>query len=436
MAQAAAGAEALGFGREGESNNGGGLTCTPQVPDSLQPAVGMEFDDVLSAEKFYKDYAHEAGFSVRIGQHTMVDGVVMWKRFYCSREGFRDESKKKVEAPSKMVCKQQKKRKYVQKFTRVGCEAMMAIKRTTENKFRIEIFQLVHNYHGTLRTMIKTRDAQMFVDNLAKKNSINSGFYFDYVVDEEVEEQREKELMEDNASLHSEPVLQTGWPIEKHGSQVLTYTIFLEFQKEVLAARDHCIVDSMKEEGNLKIWTITDHSPKLNELPSHYVLKRWTKYCKREVVYDADGNLLEEKKRTTMDTEVKKVASDMRKEMEDIFQRAGSSVDTMHIVKTKFQKFVDEVKQELPANQQSRVEEIEGFIGCSVPSQISILPPNELHSKGRVKRIRGPYDKGGSDKKKEEAKKKKNERIPRLCGSCKELVLHDKRSEYIEPITE
>lgn len=120
-----------------------GFTCTPQVPDALQPAVGMEFDDVQSAENFYKDYAHEAGFSVRIGQHTVANDVVIWKRFYCSREGFRGEGKKKVVAPSKKVCKK-KKRKYVQKSTRCGCEAMLAIKRTTENKYRIEIFQPAH----------------------------------------------------------------------------------------------------------------------------------------------------------------------------------------------------------------------------------------------------------------------------------------------------
>ena len=43
----------------------------------------------------------------------------------------------------------------------------------------------LQNYHSSLRNLIKTRDAQMFVDTLAKKNSINSEFYFDYVVDEE-----------------------------------------------------------------------------------------------------------------------------------------------------------------------------------------------------------------------------------------------------------
>ncbi|GJN18619.1 hypothetical protein PR202_gb05795 [Eleusine coracana subsp. coracana] len=167
-------------------------------------------------------------------------------------------------------------------------------------------------------------------------------------------------------------------------------------------------------------------STKLNELPSHYVLKRWTKYCKKKIVYDANGNLLEEKRTNSMDMEVNRMASETRKDKEHLFNDLNS-LDIMHIVKSKFQKFVNEIKEELLANQQSRVEEIEGFIGCSILWEINILPPNELHSKGRVKRIKGHSDKGGSDKK-EETKKKKNERVPRLCGSCKELVLHDKHN--------
>ncbi|GJM98068.1 hypothetical protein PR202_ga15043 [Eleusine coracana subsp. coracana] len=92
-------------------------------------------------------------------------------------------------------------------------------------------------------------------------------------------------------------------------------------------------------------------SIKLNELPSHYVLKRWTKYCNKEIVYDVDGIFLEEKRTNSMDMEVNRMALDMRKDMEDLFQRAGNSVDTMNIVKSKFQKFVDEIKESfLPIN--------------------------------------------------------------------------------------
>jgi hypothetical protein len=45
----------------------------------------MSFDDVKSVEKFYKTYAHDIGFSVRIGQQKLDDnGVVEWKRYLVS----------------------------------------------------------------------------------------------------------------------------------------------------------------------------------------------------------------------------------------------------------------------------------------------------------------------------------------------------------------
>jgi hypothetical protein len=43
---------------------------------------GMSFDDVESAEKFYKEYANETGFSVCIGKRFDSNGVLKWKRFF------------------------------------------------------------------------------------------------------------------------------------------------------------------------------------------------------------------------------------------------------------------------------------------------------------------------------------------------------------------
>jgi hypothetical protein len=37
-----------------------------------------------------KEYAHEGGFSVRIGSHNVLFGEIMNKRFLCSRNGFKE----------------------------------------------------------------------------------------------------------------------------------------------------------------------------------------------------------------------------------------------------------------------------------------------------------------------------------------------------------
>ena len=40
----------------------------------------------------------------------------------------------------------------------------------------------LQNYHSALRVLIKSSDAQMFVDQLSRKSLANPCFYFDYVV--------------------------------------------------------------------------------------------------------------------------------------------------------------------------------------------------------------------------------------------------------------
>jgi hypothetical protein len=42
----------------------------------------------------------------------------------------------------------------------------------------------LQNYHGKLRCLIKSPDAQMFVGQLSRKALANLAFYFDYVINE------------------------------------------------------------------------------------------------------------------------------------------------------------------------------------------------------------------------------------------------------------
>jgi hypothetical protein len=52
---------------------------TPDVDPSLKPVVGMAFDNIIDVEKFYKDYAHDGGFSVRVGQHKKANEIIKCK---------------------------------------------------------------------------------------------------------------------------------------------------------------------------------------------------------------------------------------------------------------------------------------------------------------------------------------------------------------------
>ena len=54
--------------------------------------VGMMFDTLTDVVEFYKSYAHEASFSVRVGQHKKGNEEILFKRYYCSREGYKNEN--------------------------------------------------------------------------------------------------------------------------------------------------------------------------------------------------------------------------------------------------------------------------------------------------------------------------------------------------------
>lgn len=118
----------------------------------------------------------------------------------------------------------------------------------------------------------------------------------------------------DNVTLNTARNLKTVWGIEKHGSDFFAHEVFKDFQKEVIAARDHCLIDTVVQEGDFKITGTTEdcrrprvvhynrstmvatctcklfethgvpcrhiipvlRGARLNELPSYYLLERFT----------------------------------------------------------------------------------------------------------------------------------------------------------------
>jgi hypothetical protein len=205
----------------------------------MKPKVGMLFEEISSAEKFYKQYAHHVGFSVRRGQQLIVKEVLQWKRFKCAREGYRSTKGTVSASPHK------KKRKVI-KLTRCGCDAQMYVKRDCDGKYKIvsvieqhnhelvspskqhlirsnrqvnekakrvlydchkasigpcKAYRLLHvsgggfdgvgctkrdfqNYYNDFKNKIKDCDAQMLVDQLGRMKKLNAAFFFEYEVDE------------------------------------------------------------------------------------------------------------------------------------------------------------------------------------------------------------------------------------------------------------
>ncbi|XP_066344616.1 protein FAR1-RELATED SEQUENCE 5-like [Miscanthus floridulus] len=112
------------------------------IVDYLKPMVGMMFDTLTDVEKFYKSYAYEAGFSVRVGQYKKQNNEILFERYYYSREGYRKENVKNV------IDESRKKRKTHNVMeTRCGCEAHIVVKLGSDKKYQIASMVEEHS-HG------------------------------------------------------------------------------------------------------------------------------------------------------------------------------------------------------------------------------------------------------------------------------------------------
>ena len=193
----------------------------------------MIFDTLTDVEDFYKSYAHDAGFSVRIGQQKKQNEEILIKRYLCSREGYKKEDEKNVTDASG------NKRTHNVMEKRCGCQARIVVNLGSDKKYRIvsmveqhnhdfvspdkrqflrsnrmvskrvkstlfnchkasigtsQAYRLLHvseggfqnigctlrdlqNYYRDLRTKIKDADAQMFVGQLERKKEVNPAFF-------------------------------------------------------------------------------------------------------------------------------------------------------------------------------------------------------------------------------------------------------------------
>ena len=227
------------------------------------------------------------------------------------------------------------------------------------------------------------------------------------------------------------------------------YTSPMRFSKlkEVCAARDHCLIESILQEGDVKTTVLGgDRSyksrevkfnttsmsahcscmlfdtrgipcrhiivvlrgAKINELPSHFILDRWKKTVNSRSLYDSDGNLLEENESSSLDLAKRKMVSEIHQTLDDTIRLAEHSSEELEALRNGLLDTKRKLSERVTANNPSRQDEFEAYIGCSMPNEVEIYPPTDVHTKGRCKRIKGHLDKGGEGKQKKDGEGKQN----------------------------
>ncbi|XP_020274306.1 uncharacterized protein LOC109848968 isoform X2 [Asparagus officinalis] len=111
------------------------FACEGEV---FEPYEGMEFDSEEAARAFYNAYAAQVGFKVRVSSfiRSKRDKTIISRQLVCSREGFRSAKESNEEGK----CKRPRM------ITRVGCRAMIMVKKQISGKWIVSKCEKIHNH--------------------------------------------------------------------------------------------------------------------------------------------------------------------------------------------------------------------------------------------------------------------------------------------------
>ncbi|KAL5848286.1 hypothetical protein ACOSQ4_006299 [Xanthoceras sorbifolium] len=111
-----------------------GLPTLPLGP-AVEPYVGQEFDSESAAHAFYTGYAARVGFVIRVSKlsRSRRDGAPIGRSLVCNKEGFRLPDKREK------IVRQRAE-------TRVGCRAMILVRKISSGKWVISKFVKEHTH--------------------------------------------------------------------------------------------------------------------------------------------------------------------------------------------------------------------------------------------------------------------------------------------------
>jgi hypothetical protein len=127
-----------------------------------------------------------------------------------------------------------------------------------------------------------------------------------------------------------------------------------------------------------------------------------------------------------LDAAARKKISAVRNKLEDLIQTAKQSEKGMDFLLSSVLSIEEPLSKTVPAAvKYTRQEEYEAFIGCNIPTELNIHPPNDVRSVGRSKRIKRGKEMNGEEQKKKN--KEAKAKVARMCRTCNTLGFHDSR---------
>ncbi|XVE84511.1 hypothetical protein DITRI_Ditri17bG0019600 [Diplodiscus trichospermus] len=108
------------------------------IPEGIpadEPYVGQEFESEAAAHAFYNAYATSVGFIIRVSKlsRSRRDGSAIGRALVCNKEGFRMPDKREK------IVRQRAE-------TRVGCRAMILVRKVSSGKWVVTKFVKEHTH--------------------------------------------------------------------------------------------------------------------------------------------------------------------------------------------------------------------------------------------------------------------------------------------------
>ncbi|XP_021290481.1 protein FAR1-RELATED SEQUENCE 5-like isoform X2 [Herrania umbratica] len=108
------------------------------IPEGIpadEPYVGQEFESEAAAHAFYNAYATRVGFIIRVSKlsRSRRDGSAIGRALVCNKEGFRMPDKREK------IVRQRAE-------TRVGCRAMILVRKVSSGKWVVTKFVKEHTH--------------------------------------------------------------------------------------------------------------------------------------------------------------------------------------------------------------------------------------------------------------------------------------------------
>nr|GMC77606.1 protein FAR1-RELATED SEQUENCE 5 [Ipomoea batatas] len=306
---------------------------TPTGDLDLEPFDGMEFESEEAAKAFYNSYARRVGFSTRVSssRRSRKDGAIIQRSFVCSKEGFRNLNEKRTK---------DREIKRPRTITRVGCKAALSVKIQDSGKWVVSNFVKEHNHElvppdqvhclrshrqisGPAKTLIDTLQAAGMgprrimsalikeYGGISKMHAENPDFFYAVQGDEDqcvamfgnlmsqsqqtMDEVIRSAIMQRSDSMNSifDGYVNASTNLKISSSKLYEKALDSRHEKEEeLVGTLTFMATKVEDEGGVTIYQVAKSSlqacfgqysevTNVLTLPSHYILKRWTRNAKK-----------------------------------------------------------------------------------------------------------------------------------------------------------